>query len=185
MARRATSLGPKLCFCCFCCFCCFLFFFVSFPFFVFNRKTLFFPPKRAFFYFRVSPFVSPEPFWASPFVTFSFSVSLFVCSFFLLLFLFCFLLVPCFCLFLSFFLFLLCFCLMKRTTSNYSITKFFFINRFSFFGVSSPLFSFRSLFPYLCFFPDFKFCFLLNVNVFFWKCKLKKHQFLVKRGVAT
>ena len=38
----------------------FSFFFGSFPFFVFNRKTLFSPPKKGIFcFFSVFPFLSP------------------------------------------------------------------------------------------------------------------------------
>ena len=54
VSRRATSLGPKPSLFVFFCF------FFPFPFFVFNRRTLFFPIKRAFVvYFSVSPFLSP------------------------------------------------------------------------------------------------------------------------------
>ena len=36
------------------------------------------------------------------------------------------------------------------------------------------------------FFPHFKLCFLFNMKVFWFQNKqLKKHKFLVKRGVAT
>ena len=61
VALRATSLGPKpsLFVFLFVLFCFFVFV-CSFPFFVFNRKTLFPPKKRAFlFFFSVFLFLSP------------------------------------------------------------------------------------------------------------------------------
>ena len=65
----------------FCFLCCF---FCSFPFLVFNRKTLFFALKRAFFvYFQCFSFFPPLTFLASPSFCFSFSVSLLLLSFFL------------------------------------------------------------------------------------------------------
>ena len=104
MAQGATSLGPKPSL--FIYFCCFFGFFCSFPFFAFNRRTLFFPLKRAFFvYFLCFSFFLPQPFLTSPLFCFSFSVSLSLSlscsclSFFLLVFIFCFLFVSCFCLF--------------------------------------------------------------------------------------
>ena len=104
MAQRATSLGPKPSLFVFCVFFCFFCFFCSFRFFVFNRKTLFSPQKRAFFvFFQCFPFFVPSLFWPPPF---SLSLSLSLCfsflSSFLLVFLFCFLFVSCFCLFFPF-----------------------------------------------------------------------------------
>ena len=68
---------PYFCFC-FCFFC-------SFPFFAFNRKTLFFPLKKAFlFIFCVSLSLSLNLFWLPPFsVSLCLSLSLLLLSFFL------------------------------------------------------------------------------------------------------
>ena len=61
------------------------------------------------------------------------------------------------------------------------LQSFFVINPFSFSWVSCLVFSFKSLF--LIFgFPDFKFCFLFNMNVLVSKQTSYKHNFLVKRG---
>ena len=73
---------------------------------------------------------------------------------------------------------------MKRTTSKYSITKFHFPSiLFLFFGFLS-CFLFQIPFSYLCF-PDFKLCFCSTSTLFISKQTSWKHQFLVKRGVAT
>ena len=85
---RATSLGPKpsLFVCFFCFFVAFCFLFGSFPFFVFNRKTLFFPfpLKGAFFgLFSVFLYLPPLTFFGLHLFCFSFSVSLLLLSFFI------------------------------------------------------------------------------------------------------
>ena len=85
---------------------------------------------------------------------------------------------------LSFLFFLLCFCFMKRTTSKYSITKFSFINLF-YWLVSCLLFSLKSLFLIFVFFADLKLCFCSTSLFWVSKNPSWKHQFLVKRGVAT
>ena len=117
-------------------------------------------------------FLSPLTFFGLPLFLFLFlclSVVLFFflpsCLSFLLS--FCFLFLS-----LSFLFFLHCFCSMKRKTSKYSIAIFFlkcflFFCFLSCFSVSNPFF--LSLL-----FPDFKLCFLFNINVFnFKKNKLK------------
>ena len=112
---------------------------------------------------------------ASPFFCFSFSVSLLFFSFFLpscLYFLlsFCFLFLS-----LSFLFFLHCFCFMKRKHQNIQLQFFPEIFSLSFgflscFSVSNPFF--LSLL-----FPDFKLCFLFNINVFLVsKEQIEKHK---------
>ena len=113
MARKATSLGPKpslfvfvvfvLFFVLF--FVCFLFCFL-FMVFLYNKPG--FPPGKGIFcLFSVFLFLSPLAFFGLPSFSVSLSLFLFLClslffiSFFLLVFPFYFLLVPCFCLFLS------------------------------------------------------------------------------------
>ena len=173
MAQRATSLGPKPSLFSFF-FLVFVFFFALFSLF-FNRQKTCFPPRKGHFLliFNVSLSFSLNLFWPPPFFCFSFSVSLLFFSFFLpsclsFLLSFCFLFLS-----LSFLFFLHCFCFMKRKTSKYSIAIFFleiFSLSFGFlscFSVSNPFF--LSLL-----FPDFKLCFLFNINVFsFKKNKLK------------
>ena len=151
----ATSLGtkPSLFVCCF----------VFFPFLslLLIEKTVF-PPRKGILclFLSVSLCFSLASFWPPPFSIFlslSLSFLLFFlpsCLSFLLSFASLFLS-------LSFLFFLLCFCFMKRTTSKYSITKFSFINIFSFFGFLS-CFLFEIPFSYLCIFPDFKLCFLFT-----------------------
>ena len=80
MARRATSLGSKPTLFVF----LFVFFFVWFlSFHCFNRETLFFPLKRAFFgLFSVFLFLPPLTFFGLPLFCFSFSVSLLLLFFF-------------------------------------------------------------------------------------------------------
>ena len=156
MAQRATSLGPKP--------SLFIYFFVfvffcSFPFFAFNRKTLFFPLKRAFFvYFLCFSFFLPQPFLTSPFFCFSFSVSLLLLSFFLpsclsFLLSFCFLFLSLF-----HFSFFFAFVFWKEQHENFKL-QFIFSSIFSLFYGFLSCFSFQIPFPYLCFFPDFKLCF--------------------------
>ena len=116
-----------------------------------DKKPCFSPRKGHFmFLFACLPFLSPQPFLASPFfhlLFLCFSLFIFLSSFlsffsvsfsFLVLFLF-----------VSLF-FLLCSCFMIRTTSKYSITKFSFINIFSIL-VSCLVFSSKSFFPIFVF----------------------------------
>ena len=123
-------------------------FFLCFSLF-FNRKSSVFPPKKVnFVYFWVSSFVSPEPFLASPFFTFSFSVSLFFFSFFL----------PSLSFFLLSFgsLFLsLSFCFFFAIVSwkeQHQNIQLHFSSILSLFLVSSLLFSFKSPFVIFVFF---------------------------------
>ena len=119
-------------------------------------------------------FLSPLAFFCPPPFSVSLSLSL-CCSFlftFLLVFLFCFLFVSCFCLFLSL-SFFIAFLFHEKKTSKYSIAILFpeiFSLSFGFmscFSVSNP-------FLLSLLFPDFKLCFLFNINVFsFKKNKLK------------
>ena len=106
-------------------------------------------------------------------------------TFFLPVFLFCFVVVPCFCLFQeSFRFFLLCFCFMKETTRQYSITKFvchqsvLFLGFPVLFSLSNPFF--LSL---LSFVSDFKLCFLININVFGFKNKQVKKKLKQKTPI--
>ena len=132
---------PYLLFFCFFLVCC-----CSFLCFVIQKKPCFTPRKGRFlFIFECLPLVLLSFFGAPPF-SISLSLSLASSCPFFLSFLsfffafFCFLVLS-----LSFLFFLLCFCFMKRTTSEYSITKFSFINIFPFL-VSCLLFSLKSLF---------------------------------------
>ena len=156
-----------------------LFFF--FPFFASHWKTGF-PLKKAFlFIFERPPLFLLSLFWPPPFSVFSFSVSLLFFSFFLLVFVFCFLLVPCSSLFLSFSVFF-AFVSWKEQHQKIQLQSFF-INPVSFFPV---LFSLWNSVSYLIF-PDFQLCFLFNINVVgFKKHKLKSINFWSKGGgVAT
>ena len=98
-----------------------LFFFLSFPFFALIEKLIYLPKRAFLFIFECLPLFLLSLFWPPPF-SLSPSLSLIFFSFFLLVFIFCFLLVPCICLILFF---LICCCFVKRTTSKYSITRFF------------------------------------------------------------
>ena len=83
MAQRATSLGPKPSLFS---FCFFVFgFVICFAFFVFNRKTLCFSPKKGILLFIILcfPLFILSLFGASSFFTFFFFVSLVFFSFFL------------------------------------------------------------------------------------------------------
>ena len=70
---------------------------------------------------------------------------------------------------------------MKGTTCKYSITKFFIINP-SFFGFLS-CFLFQVPFSYSCFFSDFKLCFLVQHQCFWFQNKQVRKK--IKRRVAT
>ena len=114
-------------------------------------------------------FLSPLTFFGLPFFCFSFSVSLFLScvSFFLLVFLLCFLFVSCFCLFFIFLSSLLLFH-EKNNMNIFNCNFFFSWNIFSFFWFPVLLFCFNPFFLSLLF-PDFKLCFLFNINVFSYK----------------
>ena len=164
----------------------FLFLFGSFPFFVFNRKTLFSPPKKGIFCFfsQCFPFFLPSLFRLPLFHFLFLCLSVFL--FFLPSFLSFFLLPFCFLFWSLFsFFFLLCFCFLKRTTSKYSIRKFFFINPFSFLLVSSLLFFYKFPFLIFAFFLILSFVFCSTSVFGFKECKFKKNTFFKKRGVAT
>ena len=76
---------------------------------------------------------------------------------------------------LSLFFFLLCFCFTETTTLEYyMIDKVFFINPFSFWGVFLSSCFLQIPFPYLRFFPDFKFCFCSTSMFSFKNASLKK-----------
>ena len=167
-------------------FVCFLFFvfffFASFPFFVFNRKNLFFPLKRAFFgLFSVFPFLSPLTFFGLPLFHFLFlCLSVLLLSFFLpsclsfLAFFF-------FLVFVSFFCSIFCAFVSWKEHENIKLEFLFFIKMFSFLGFLS-CFLFEISFPCLCFFPDFELCFLFNIIVFGFKKTSWKTHFFQKKG---
>ena len=176
---RATSLGPKPS----------LFIYFVWCFFVFSflmDKKLCCPLRQGHFLFILEclPLFVLSLFWPPPFSTFSFSVSLSIllfsfffpsCLSFLLSFRSLFFS-------LSFLFFLLCFCFVKGTTSKNWIATFFpYI--FSLFGFLSWFFSWIH-FSHLCFCLILSYVFF-NINVFGFKNQSWKHQFLIKRGVAT
>ena len=135
------------------------------------------------FIFNVSLSFSLNLFWPPPF---SVSLSLSLC--FLLSFLlpsclsFCFLFVSCFCLFFIFLSSLLLFH-EKNNMNIFNCNFFFSWNSFSFFWFPVLLFLSNPFFLSLLF-PDFKLCFSTSMFLV-KKNKVEKHQFLVKRGVAT
>ena len=142
----------------FCWYFCVCFFFVFFPFLslLLVEKTCFPPRKGHFlFIFECLPLFLLSLSWPPPFsicLALSLSLSLLFFSFFPLVFLFCFLLVPCFCLFLCFSVFF-AFVSWKEQHQNIQL-QFFFINPF-FFLVSCLAFSFKSLSLIFVFSPDF------------------------------
>ena len=166
-------------------FCFFLVCLCSFPFFaLYYKKNLVFPLEKGIFglFLSVSLCSSLGFFWPPPFSIFlSLSISssspflLPSCLSFLLSFASLFLS-------LSFLFFLLH---EKKQHQKDWCTKFSFINLFSFL-VSCLLFSLKSLFLLLVFFADLKLCFC-STSLFLVskKNQVEKHQFLVKRGVAT
>ena len=157
-------------------------FFLCFAFFVFNRQKTCFPPRKGhfLFIFNVSLSFSLNLFWPPPFsVSLSPSLCFSCLSFFLLVFLLCFLFVSCFCLFFIFLSSLLLF--HEKNNMNIFNWNFFFSwNIFSFFWFPVLLFCFKSLFLIFVFFPDFKLCFLFNISMFLvskrtnWKAQKKK-----------
>ena len=116
---------------------------------------------------------------------FSFSVSLSssFLSFFLPVFLFCFILLPCFCLFNSF-SFFFAFASWKEQHQNIKLQSFPSSIFFFFWGGVPVLFSLWNPFFLSLFSPDFQLCVWFNINVFgFKKTQVQKHQFWVKRGL--
>ena len=122
-------------------------------------------------------------FYWPPHFSFSLSLSLslyiLLFSFFLLVFLFCFLLVPCFCLF---FLPSLLWFHERNNTKIKTLQSFFFINPFSFLGFLS-CFLFEVPYSYLCFFLILSYAFAQHQCFCFQNKQVEKHQFLVKRGL--
>ena len=166
-------------------FCSFWFLFCFFN----TKKTLFSPQKRAFFsiFSVVSLCFSLSRFLASLFFCFSFSVSLFssFLSFFLLVFPFCFLLAPCFCLFLYFSFFFASLSWkeqhqnIKLQVLSSSICSLLFL-------VSCLSFLFQAPFSYLCYFLILSYVFCSTSKFLISKqTTLEKHHFLVKGGGAT
>ena len=185
MAQRATSLGPKPSLFSFCLFG-FLFFFFAFLSLFFNRqKKLIFPLEKGnFCLFSMFPFLSPWTFFGLPLFLFLFlclSLSLVFLSSFLSFFLlsFCFLFLS-----LVHFSFFFAFVSWKEQDEHFQLQFLFFSEMFSLsFGFLSCFF-FLIPFSYLCFLPDFKLCFLFNINVFSFKKKQnwKAHIFGQKGG---
>ena len=176
----ATSLGPKPSLFLFC-FVLFLFLF-SFPFFASKRQKTCRPPRKGhlLFIFECLPLFLLSLFWPPPFsISLSLSLSCSILSFFLLVFLFCFLFVPYFSLFLSLSFF---FAFVSWKEQHQSIKLLlFFLKYFLFFGVSCLGVSVQSLFLSL-FFPDFKLCFLFNINVFGFKKQSWKTPIFGQKG---
>ena len=130
-------------------------------------------------------FLSPSTFFGLPLFLFLFlclSLSLVFLSSFLSFFFAFFV----FLVFVSFsFFFLLCFCFMKRTTWTFSIAISFFPEIFSLsFGFLS-CFSVANAFVLSLLFPDFKLCFLFNINVFSFKKNKLKSTKKQKKQIAT
>ena len=156
MALWATSLGPKTLL-----FCLFVVLGGVLSFLCFNRKTLFFPLKRAFFgYFQCFPFFLPSLFWPPPF-----SLSLLLClsifQIFLTSFLSFFFAFFLFLVFVSFSHFLSCLLLFHEKNNikilNY---KVFLHQSFLIFVAFLSSFFFQILFPYLCLFLILSFVFV-------------------------
>ena len=151
--------------------------FFSFCFFVcLFTKTLFSPWKRVIFvHFSMSHFLSP---WFPSLLLFIpclslslvyfFCPSLFFCFFLWPFLFFCCSFLPCFFAFVSW---------QQQQHQNIRCERFLFINLFCFFWVSCFLVS-PIPFSYLCF-SLFKFCVLVNMNVFvFLSRPFLKHRFL-------
>ena len=186
MAQRATSLGPKPSK-----FIYFLFFLVcccSFPFFAlsYTEKNLVFPPKKGIFvYFLCFSFFLPLPFFGLPLFSIFLSLSLSASCPFFLSFLSFFFAFFCFLVFVSFFPFLSSLLLFQEKNNirkidvqSSSSSIFFFLGFLSSFLFEIP-------FSSLCFFADLKLCFCSTSLFWVSKNQVEKHQFLVKRGVAT
>ena len=160
----------------------------SFPFFASNRNC--FPLEKGIFvYFWVSPFVLLSLFWPPPFsislspsLSLSLSLLFFFNFFFLLVFLVCFLLIPCFCLFRCF-SFFFAFVWWKNNIKTFHCNLFKSI--FPLWGGAPVFFYLSNPFSYLCFFLIFSYVFCSTSMLLVSKTQVEKHQFLVKRGVAT
>ena len=175
-------------------FCLFTFlfsFFCSFPFFVFNRKKTCFPPKKGIFLFifSVSLSFSLNLFWPPPF-SLSLSLSLcfalvFLSSFLSFFFVFLFWLSFSF-LFLSLF-FVLSSVLLFLEKNNMKILNwnFFCSSKCSLFWVSCLVFSLKSLFLIFVFSLILSYVFCSTSLFLVSKNQVEKHQFWVKRRVAT
>ena len=167
-------------------FCFFFFFAVPFLSFASNGKKPVFPHREGhfLFIFESLPLFLLSLLWPPPFQFLLLCVSLvlFFLYFFLLVLLFCCILVPYFC--LSFFVFLSSLLLFHEgTTSKYSIAIVF--HQSFLFWVSCLVFAFKSYFLSLIF-PNFKFCFLFNINVLgFKKPKLKNTNFWSKGSLLA
>ena len=171
VARRATSLGPKPSLFLFLFFCFVFLFWGAFPFLVFNRKKACFPRRKGhfLFIFESPPLFLLSLFWPPPFsVSLSLSLLLLL-SFFLpscLYFFFGSLFLS-----LSFFFCLLCFLLHEKNNIKRFNCNFFFSSIFSLFLVSCLVFPFKSLFLNFVFLPDFKLCFFVQHECFWFQNK--------------
>ena len=155
-----------------------------------SEKTSFSPEKGHFlFIFECLPLFLLSLFWPS---TCSISLSL---SLSLSLFLFFSFFLPCLSFFLAFFCFLffslsfvfclLCFCFMKTNNIKRLNCKAFFHQSCVFFWFP-VLFSLSNPFFLSLFFSWYSVMFFVQHQCFwFQKTPVEKHQFLVKRGVAT
>ena len=181
MAQRATSLGPKPSK-----FIYFLFFlvcFCSFPFlcFVIQKKPCFPPRKGHFCLFLSVSLCSSLAFFGLPLFQF-----FFLCLSLLLVLFPSFLSLFCFLVFVSFFPLLSSLLLFHEKNNIRKIDVQSFSSSFFLFLGFLSSFLFEIPFSYLCLFCCFKVMFLFNIIVFgFKKFQVEKHQFLVKRGVAT
>ena len=112
----------------------------------------------------------------------SLSLSCSFLCFFPPVFLFCFLLVPCFSLFLCFSLSSL---LLFHERKNIKIFNYNCFSSIILFLVFCLAFSFKSLLLVFAFFLILSYVFVQHQWFWFQKPQVEKHQFLVKRGVAT
>ena len=146
---------------------CFCFCFPCLSLLLIDKQPCFPPRKGHFCLFSMFLFLFPLTFFGFPPFSVSLSLSLsFSClSFFLLCLSFCFFFVSCFCLFFIFLSSLFLFH-EKNNMKIFNCNLFFPRNIFFFFLVSCLAFSFQSLSLIFVFFPDFKLCFLFNINVF-------------------
>ena len=178
------ALNPPYWFCLFVC----LFFLVVFSFLslLLSEKKPIFPIKKAFFclFLSVSLCFSWAFFWASTCsISLSLSLSCSFLSFFLLVFL---VLLSFGSLFFSrsFFFCLLCFLFHETNNIKRFNCKVFLHQSCVFFGFLS-CFLFQIPFSYLCFSWYSVMSFVQHQCFWFQKTQVEKHQFLVKRGVAT
>ena len=133
------------------------------------------------FIFECPPLFLLSLFWPPPFsVYLSLSLSGSFLSFFLLVFLFCFLLVPCFSLFL-FLSSLIWF--HERNNIKIFNCKFIFHQSFLFFLFSVFCFLIEMPFCCLCFPLLYSYVFCSTSMLLVSKTQVEKHQFLVKRGL--